>query len=123
MAYLDESPDDRLGEPSGQPLRVLSDGEVKVGHADSHRLDGEERLSVLLVGILEGDVERDALGAESDVEKTSILERHKAGLLGQPESDVAGGEVKAGNSKTQARVVLGSVCYQLRSDGNPATHK
>lgn len=97
--HLDESLDDGPGEPGADPLVVLPDLEVKVGQGDIDVFDLEEGLSVVvLVGVLEGDVERDSLLAKGDVEQTGVLEGRETSLLGHPEGNVGGGKVNTRDS-------------------------
>lgn len=77
-----------------------------------HVLDREEALSVILVGVLERDIDHDALRTELDVEDASVFEGQEAGLLGHPEGDIGCLEVKAVDAEADGRVVLGCVCNQ-----------
>jgi len=50
--YLDESLEERTGEPGCEPSVVLGDVEVKVSDLDIDILDGKECLGITLVGVL-----------------------------------------------------------------------
>lgn len=109
LAYLDKGPNDGLGEPGGEPLLVLGNREVKVLEVDVHLLDGKEGLSVVLVGVLEGDIERDTVRAELEGKDTRVLERPEPDLAVDPEGDVLGFKVESLNTETEGGVILRGV--------------
>jgi hypothetical protein len=106
---LDEGLEERSGEPGCEPPVVLGDAKVKVSDLDVDILDGEEGLVVSLVGVLEGNVKVDTVGAELEVEETIVLEWPEASLLVDPEGNVAGLKVKTLDPESDRRVVLGSI--------------
>jgi hypothetical protein len=115
LTYLDEGLEEGSSEPCSEPPVVLGDVEVKVSDLDIDILDDKEGLVVAVIGVLESYVEIDTIGTELEVEKTIVLERPEASLLVDPESNVAGLEVKTLDSESDRRVVLGGIYHQLRT--------
>lgn len=85
---LDETRRERLERLVEQVVLGVADGELERVKLDVDALDLEHARSVLLRAA-EVHGSREALAAEQDVRETRVRELREAGLLAEPERDVA----------------------------------
>jgi hypothetical protein len=129
ITHQQDGPDGSLGQPGSHPVIIVLDGVVESDDRNLDTLDLEEGFPVNIIRVLEGDVERDSLGSELNVQQPRVFESDPTGLFVEPVGNVGSLDVKTFDSETSGAVVVRGVCEgrsrhgQLRHASGKRTNK